>query len=116
MRRVTVLTVISFSLRFGATLAAGQSMEAVSVALRDNQYDLATDGRTFLLKEAAAASFFMLGELHGDNVTRALIRWLWPAMRHVGYRHIAAELSPWAASRLEFPTQNVTDSIQSSFS
>jgi hypothetical protein len=66
------------------------------------QYDLAAGGRDVLLKEASDASFFMLGELHGENEIPALIRDLWPAMWQAGYRHVAAEISPWAANRLEF--------------
>jgi hypothetical protein len=42
------------------------------------------------------------GELHGENEIPALLRDLWPAMWQGGYRHIAAELSPWAANQLEF--------------
>ena len=56
----------------------------------------------FLLKEAANASLFMLGELHGENEIPSLIRDIWPSMWQGGYRHIAAEVSPWAANRLEF--------------
>jgi len=82
--------------------AAGQVVDAVAGPLREHQYDLATKGRTFLEEEAAKASFFMIGELHGDNEIPALIRAIWPAMWKAGYRHIAAELSPWAANRLEF--------------
>jgi hypothetical protein len=44
----------------------------------------------------------MLGELHGENEIPALIRDMWPVMWEAGYRHIAAEVSPWAANRLEF--------------
>jgi len=84
------------------TSSRGQVVETVSVSLQQSQYDLSTDGRAFLLKEAASASFFMLGELHGENEIPALIRAMWPSMWEAGYRHIAAEVSPWAADRLEF--------------
>jgi len=56
----------------------------------------------FLSDEARSASFFLLGELHGENEMPALLRGLWPGMWQDGYRHIAAELSPWAADQLEF--------------
>ena len=81
---------------------AAPVVETVDAALREHQHDLTTKGRTFLEQEAAAASFFMIGELHGDNEIPALVRAIWPALWKAGYRHIAAELSPWTAHRLEF--------------
>ena len=84
----------------------GQVADAVAL-LPQRQYDLSTEGQAFLLDEAARASFFMLGELHGENEIPALIRQLWPAMWEAGYRHVAAEISPWAATRLEFGKGNV---------
>jgi len=92
---------------FGGLLAPSvfsQAPDAVSAQLRANQYDLAGDGKGFLLKEAERASFFALGELHGDNETPALVRDLWPALWRAGYRHVAAEISPWKADRLQLPT------------
>jgi hypothetical protein len=79
----------------------GQVVDSVSASLQRSQYDLSVEGRAFLLEEAAHASFFLLGELHGENEIPALLRSLWPAMWETGYRHIAAEVSPWAANRLE---------------
>lgn len=52
-------------------------------------------GRAFLLNEATNNDFFLLGELHGDNEIPALLDVVWPQMWTVGYRHIAAEVSPW---------------------
>lgn len=75
----------------------------LSDQIRANQYDLKTTGQTFLLEEAGRANFFLLGELHGENEIPALIRALWPSLWEKGYRNVAAELSPWAAQRLEFP-------------
>jgi hypothetical protein len=97
------------------SLLAAQN-DAIPAALRAKQYDLADAGQSFLLKEAAAASFFMLGELHGDDQTPTLIRALWPAMWKMNYRHIAAELSPWSANRLEFPPRNAANPIDQAFS
>ena len=85
-------------LTFGAGSLEGQLSDSVSPP---QQYDLSTDGQAFLLREAANASFFMLGELHGENEIPSLIRGLWPSMWKAGYRHVAAEISPWAANRLE---------------
>lgn len=84
----------------------GQVAENVSHSLQ-TQYDLSTDGQVFLSKEAAVASFFMLGELHGENEIPSLIRMLWPSMWEAGYRHVAAEVSPWAANGLEFGNAGV---------
>src|SRR5436309_11757880 len=87
-------------LTFGAGSLRGQLSDSVSLP-QPLQYDLSTGGQAFLLREAANASFFMLGELHGENEIPSLIRGLWPSMWQVGYRHVAAEVSPWAANRLE---------------
>ncbi len=97
---------------FGERPALCQVVDTVSTSLQLHQYDLSTDGRAFLLKEAGNASFFLLGELHGENEIPALIRNLWPAMWQSGYRYIAAEVSPWTANRLEFRTPNVSEPIR----
>jgi len=93
---LTLFAVFSFC----AVSIKSQVANGISVPL-PIQYDLSTDGRAFLLNEAARASFFMLGELHGESEIPALIRSLWPSMWEAGYRHVAAEISPWAANRLE---------------
>jgi hypothetical protein len=82
------------------TSGRGQVTDGVLAPLQ-KQYDLAAEGRRFLLDEATRARFFMLGELHGENEIPALIRGLWPEMWAGGYRHMAAEVSPWAANELE---------------
>ncbi len=53
------------------------------------------------MREAAGADFFLLGKIHGDNEVSELVASLWPAMWQSGYRQVAAEVSPWAAARLE---------------
>jgi hypothetical protein len=83
-------------------LQESPSADPVRTALINHQYDLAADGLKFLLDEARNNDFFLLGELHGDNEIPALLRELWPLMWKHGYRHIAAEVSPWAAHQLEF--------------
>ena len=80
----------------------GEPDDSIRLEVSRHQYNLSYDGRTFLLNEAQKASFFLLGELHGENEIPALLRNLWPAMWQGGYRHMAAELSPWAANQLEF--------------
>jgi len=77
-------------------------VDPVRTALINHQYELKADGLKFLLDEARNNDFFLLGELHGDNEIPALLRALWPLMWKHGYRHIAAEVSPWAAHQLEF--------------
>jgi hypothetical protein len=100
---MTVLVVLGLC---GASIS-GQVVESVSPPLQQTQYDLSADGRAFLLKEATQASFFMLGELHGENEIPALIRDIWPSLWEAGYRHVAAEVSPWAANWLEFGNRDV---------
>ena len=102
MLSVRPLVSVFAALAFGTASISDQVVETVSVPVQQHQYDLSTDGRAFLLKEAVNASLFMLGELHGENEIPSLIRDIWPSMWHGGYRHIAAEISPWAANRLEF--------------
>ena len=85
--------VIAVAFAMTSVLVQGQVVDSISVVLQRNEYDLSKDGLSFLRKEAANASFFMLGELHGENEIPALIRALWPAMWDAGYRHIAAEVS-----------------------
>jgi hypothetical protein len=80
---------------------AAQADDAVLAILSSHQYDLDNEGRRFLLAEARENDFFLLGELHGENEIPELLRALWPQMWKDGYRHVAAEVSPWAAHRLE---------------
>jgi hypothetical protein len=79
-----------------------ENNDLIQTEIRQHQYDISKDGRTFLLSEAQKASFFLLGELHGENEMPALLRDLWRSMWQDGYRYIASELSPWAANQLEF--------------
>src|SRR5256885_1802141 len=73
-----------------------QGDDPILTALTKHQQDLETDGLKFLLDEASKNDFFLLGEVHGDNEIPKLLRMLWPVMWKQGYRHIAAEVSPWA--------------------
>ena len=79
-----------------------QSDDPILTVLTAHQQDLETDGLKFLLDEASKNDFFLLGEVHGDNEIPKLLTILWPVMWKQGYRHIAAEVSPWAAHQLEF--------------
>jgi len=80
-----------------------QPADAITTAIEHHEYDLGSvTGTEFLLNEANKNDFFLLGELHGENEIPALLGKLWPEMWKQGYRHIAAEVSPWAAAQLEF--------------
>ena len=74
---------------------------AILATLESHEYDLANNGRDFLLSEAKDNDFFLLGELHGENEIPDLLHVLWPQMWRDGYRHVAAEVSPWTANQLE---------------
>jgi len=87
-------------LTFSALSASGQS--GISDILKANEYDLPNAGKTFILKEAHNASFLLLGELHGEKEIPDLIYSLWAGLQKNGFNHIAAEISPWAARKLEF--------------
>jgi hypothetical protein len=80
-------------------------------AVAANQSDLASEGYALLLREASSHNFFLLGELHGTNEVPALIDKLWPEMWKQGYRHVGAEISPWAAHQLEFVPKGEGPSI-----
>jgi hypothetical protein len=84
------------------SLSTGAGQDKLPALLKKHQYNLNDNGRKFLLREADEASFFLLGELHGSVEVPQLIYSLWPEMNKYGYRHIAAEVSPWAAEKLEF--------------
>jgi erythromycin esterase-like protein len=101
---------MDFSNRFGAcaaialtlsVTAGAQTSNPIPELLQAHQFDLASGGQAFLLTEAGRASFLVVGGLHGDQETQALIRTLSAGAQQFGYRDIAVEMSPWAASRLQ---------------
>ena len=85
----------------------------ILASLDSHQYDLATTGRDFLLFAAKNDDFFLLGELHGENEIPDLLHVLWPQMWRDGYRHVAAEVSPWTAHQLETIPAGTGPPIQS---
>jgi len=95
---LSVAAVLSSRSLHGQTLELDDALLAV---LTSRQYNMEGDGRDFLLSEAKNNQFFLLGELHGDSEVPALLKGLWPELWKQGYRHIAAEVSPWAAYQLE---------------
>lgn len=90
------------------TSVAAQEIPSAVGLLRESQYDLSEDGIVFLLDEASQAAFFLLGEVHFSNEIPELLRELWPELWASGYRHVAAEMSPWMARRAEFPAEGET--------
>lgn len=85
---------------------------AVLNVLIEHSYDLEDGGRAFLLDQARNHDYFLLGELHGDNEIPKLIRQLWPDMWRDGYKHVAAEVSPWTAHQLEMPQKDDGPAIE----
>jgi len=96
------VSLIVFVPKAGLLANGVQPDTQIAAILNSNQYDIQNEGRKFLIREAVKNDFFLLGELHGDNEIPVLLSVLWPEMWKQGYRHIAAELSPWAAHQLEF--------------
>lgn len=103
MRMPLIVLAVAFTL---PTAAVSQTDRPVSELLRIHQYDLAAEGKALLEKEARTASFFVIGGLHGDKETPAFVDSLWPT---IGYQYLAAEMSPWAASRLKIPHMRGSD-------
>ena len=77
------------------------SEESIRAALAAHAVPLRGAGQERLLAEARNHDFFLLGELHGETEIPALLRDLWPELWQIGYHHVAAEVSPWAAEHLE---------------
>src|SRR5262245_898872 len=98
-RRSRVVTCIGVIILATVVLQT-QARDDVADLLSNNQKNLADEGRTFLIQEATRASFFVIGGLHGDKETPALVQDLGEALRPSGYRYTAVEMSPWAANRL----------------
>jgi hypothetical protein len=78
---------------------SGQTTDGLAALLARSQFDLSVDGRHFLLKEVNRASFLLVGGLHGDNETQALLQSLMAGLGE-GPKLVIAEMSPWAANRL----------------
>jgi hypothetical protein len=101
MSRIIRACCVSLVFLLYSGFVLGQDQDRVLDFLRTHQLNFATEGRALLVEEARRASFFLVGGLHGDNETPALVQDLAGALRPFGYRYIAGEMSPWAASRLQ---------------
>jgi hypothetical protein len=60
-------SVLAISFVSYAVAQQDKSDESVRAELKQHQYDLLTDGKVFFSDDARGASFFLLGELHGEN-------------------------------------------------
>jgi len=93
------------------------------VLLHENRYTLALDegritgpGADFLLKEAAQAHFFMVGEEHGIAEVPEFTSALFRALRPYGYEHLVIETSPSMAALLDRLARSGPDSLAALFS
>jgi hypothetical protein len=86
-----------------ATRISAQDVSQTSIRqqLITHARSLHGSGEAILLKEADQHQYFLLGELHGENEIPDLMSDLWPQLWQEGYRHVAAEVSPWAATHLQ---------------
>lgn len=80
---------------------------SLRAALEQNRHALAMEdgrltgpGAEFLLREAAAARHLLVGETHGVAEAPALVADLFRRLRDDGYRHLAVEIGPVQARRL----------------
>lgn len=89
-----------------ALSAQTPTAESLRAELVKHGTPLHTGGEALLLNEAQSHQYFLLGELHGETQIPELISDLWPSLWQDGYRHVAAEVSPWAASHLQQDIHN----------
>jgi len=101
MKRFSRCAGVVFAACAAAAAPAAQTADSVAELLNAQQRDLAADGKTFLLDEGSRASFVLVGGLHGDQETQALVQALAGGLEPSGYRYVAVEMSPWTAARLE---------------
>lgn len=83
--------------------ASGQAPteERLHNELKAHATPLHAAGKAVLAREAGSHAYFLVGELHGENEIPDLLAELWPQLWQEGYRHVAAEVSPWAATHLQ---------------
>ena len=106
-----VLAVVAGAAPAGASAQqegeGGDETLAVRTALERNRHALTMEdgrltgpGADFLLREAAAARHLLVGETHGVAEAPALVADLFRRLRDDGYRHLAVEIGPVQARRL----------------
>ena len=99
----SVLCLISLLAPFPLLAAQNNSEAPIREALLGHAVPLHQSGEALLLNEARIHQYFLLGELHGEADIPALLGDLWPQLWREGYRHVGAEVSPWAAAHLQRP-------------
>lgn len=90
----------AFILALGAR-PAGQPGDPIGDQLQAHQLNLEPDGKRFLIDEAGRASFLLVGGMHGDRETPALVQALTGGVARFGYAHTAVEMSPWSTAQME---------------
>lgn len=98
---LAVVCLVQFWPSSSAASAQTVTEESLRHELRVHSRPLRGPGEALLLQEARTHQYFLLGELHGEVEIPKLIARLWPILWRAQYRHIAAEVSPWAATHLE---------------
>ena len=112
MRLLTTLACVPFLLFLTYRLAAQEATEtSIKQAIVTHAMPLKSGGEDVLLKEAEEHQYLLLGELHGETEIPQLLSDLWPRLWKANYRHIAAEVSPWAATHLERPATEDTTPV-----
>ena len=102
MRRPFILVTLVLLFQQTSCLSAQSTTEeSLRHELTSRAMPLQPSGQAILLKEAEDHQYFLLGELHGETEVPELISDLWPNLWQEGYRHVAAEVSPWAATHLQ---------------
>lgn len=102
MRRYLFATVFLIQIWGAFRLSAQVSTEeSLRNELRAHAVTLHAAGEKLLLREAQSHQYFLLGEVHGETEIPELLSDLWPSLWQAGYRHVAAEVGPWAAAHLQ---------------
>jgi hypothetical protein len=99
--RFSLLCLISLLAPFPLLVAQNISEAPIRETLLAHALPLHQSGEALLLNEARKHQYFLLGELHGEVEIPALLGDLWPRLWNEEYRHVAAEVSPWAAHHLQ---------------
>src|SRR5580700_5349457 len=103
---IRVLCLIQLCIPTSRLVAQLTTEDSLRHELTKHAEPLDGSGEALLLKEAQANQYFLLGELHGEVEIPGLLSDLWPSLWQDRYRHVAAEVSPWAATHLQ---QSVAD-------
>ena len=86
--------------------------DAIRGELAAHRLPLKGAGEEKLLDEAQRYDYFLLGELHGETEIPVLLQEMWPSLWTEGYRHMGAEVSPWAAVHLTQDAAHDSTSIE----